>query len=167
MYRLLGELADGYAEDRVWLLREHFALTCQSENLARLGRIFGVPRWSFESDSDYRKRLVGAGFELESRGSISGFRWFMDALFGRGAWASNGEATATFAIGQSVVGTASIGGLSVLRVGIRAVGAFVVGRSFVGADVVGGRTNTASEMELRKFLDWFLAADIAYEIYYL
>ena len=166
IYRLFGALADSYANDRTWLLRQHFALTCEPESLIRLGRIFDLPRWSFESDEGYRGRLIAAGFELEGRGSLHAFRWFMRGLCGD-EWRSNGEATAIFAIGRTAVNEASIGGISALRVGIKAVQPFVVGSSAVSVAAVNGMKNGVQERELSRFLDWFLAADIAYEIYYL
>ena len=171
LYRLLGSLADSYAEDRVWLLRQHFALSCEVEYLERLGRIFALPRWSFESDEGYRERLIAAGFELEAKGTIRQFRWFMNGLFGAGDWESNwesnGEAPEVFAVSLSAVGDASVNGIDVLRVGIKAVNAFTVGTALVGKEVVGGVLNTTLEQELRRFLDWFLAVDIAYEVYFL
>ena len=169
LYRVLGSLADGYASDRVWLLRQHFALTCEKKYLARLGNIFDLPRWSFESDESYRSRLIGAGqpgLGFEGRGSVPHFDWFMRGLFGD-EWASNGEATTIFVVGHSVVGKASIGEVDKLRVGIKAVGAFVVGSSEVSRAIVGGIADQRKELELKKFLSWFLAADIAYDIYYL
>ena len=166
IYRLFGALAGSYASERTWLLRQHFALTCGLEYLPRLGRIFGLPRWSFESDEGYRGRLATAGFELEGRGSLRSFDWFMRGLCGR-EWHSNGEATAIFAIGRTAVNEASIGGISALRVGIKAVQPFVVGSSAVSIAAVDGAKGGAQERELSRFLDWFLAADIAYEIYYL
>ena len=166
IYRLFGALADSYANDSTWLLRQHFALTCETEYLTRLGRIFDLPRWSFESDEGYRGRLVAAGFELEGRGGLLAFRWFMRGLCG-GEWHSNGEAVAIFAIGRTAVNEASIGGISAVRVGIKAVQPFVVGSSAVSVAAVNGMENGAQERELSRFLDWFLAADIAYEIYSL
>ena len=65
------------------------------------------------------------------------------------------------------MGEASINGVSTLRIGIKAVGAFVVGSSEVSRAAVGGVKDRVQERELKQFLAWFLAADIAYEVYYL
>ena len=95
-------------------------------------------------------------------------RWGRPTSVGGGdEWRSNGEAAAIFAVGRTAVGEASIGGISALRVGVKAVQPFVVGSSAVSASAVNGMKNGAQERELSRFLDWFLAADIAYEIYYL
>lgn len=167
MYQLLGHLADRYVKEREWLLAQNFALTCEAEYLPRLGQMLGLPRWSFETEGSYRERLATGGFDLEMRGRVAMFRWFMNGLFGGGRWESNGEATAAFTVGRSAIGKTSVGGVSTLRVGIGAIGAFIVGQSTVGSDSIGGKPGTEPEQELRRFLDYFLPCDIAYEVYYL
>ena len=166
-YRFLGSLGDAYAADQNYLRRQLFALSCECKRLEVLGRAYDLPRWSFETDAQYRAKLSFGGFELLRRGSIAAFREFMNVLFGAGHWQSNGEAPNEFAVGQSAVGLASVSGIGTLRVGIEAIGAFEVGMSAVGDGVIDGVRETPAKRELERFLSWFLAADIAYEIYHL
>ena len=142
LYRIIGRIGQQTADDMALSKREFFAYL--ASGLIAHGESKGLPRFSFDTDASYRRKLAGASSILSSTGEPGGLQLFLDSYI-PGRWRVRSSPRDFFRIGLSPIGVSPIGTLPVVIVHVDDL--------------------TADEQtNIEAFLDWFLGADIEYRV---
>ncbi|VDA99369.1 hypothetical protein S1OALGB6SA_437 [Olavius algarvensis spirochete endosymbiont] len=142
LYRIIGRIAQQAADDMAQSKRGFFAYLAR--NLDAHGSSKGIPRFPFDTDESYRRRLTSAAEALSSTGKLGGLKSFLDSYI-PGRWRLMDSPKNFFRVGFGQVGITPIGIPPMVIVYV--------------ADLT-----TDEQSDIEAFLDWFLGADIEYRV---
>ena len=80
IYRTIGRIGQQVADDAVHVLHNFFPFLADDTVLEKHARAFSIPRFPFDTQDDFRKRVATAGKYLERQGERALVREFLEQL---------------------------------------------------------------------------------------
>lgn len=80
IYRTIGRIGQQVKDDAIRVLHNFFPLLAEETVLEEHARAFSIPRFSFDTQEDFRQRVATAGKFLERQGERALLLEFLDQL---------------------------------------------------------------------------------------